>query len=552
MATKGIKRIHFNNVGREGINNSLGLSNLETVNIAHPQGLASTQETQTNPQGLGSIIGGNHTYNISSTTKLNTSYILTTDPTNKEIFQNIYPDVFFTASVDPDRNHIPTLWIADSEATRYTTSSVQAYQWAFQPRNRNTGNTDGIYFKNHVSGNEAGWWEDQSSIDIPPYFELKELPNTTFKVTLDLWFKGKNADNSPLTESIYAGVFSKNTGRELSTIEQNDFNDKIYPLGQGYLPVQTVLVSASENVYQNHTFEFMVTQSYSRLSDKPIGPEYAPTYNFFRGSPRTETENVKWYININGGWDWYDTSDLEYTHSSSKELIAENPYRSTIKIEPVSIIRNDITYGYPGANYALINNTGSVIQPPTTLYQNIDIGNPAGTDASLNYNAGDVVNLNSLGIGKVLVLYDNLGPLNYGILPTDNAKVAGNIQFGRLSVVEPRSDYDAGSLWDQGYESWRYQSLITTSSIVPIDNTVDVFSVSDDNAVINNGSNGRLSSIYYDIDYSNGIEEPVNIVQIKQQSAVYAAVPDSNYSSRGWSSIRYKGSRISSPGVNKT
>ena len=183
-----------------------------------------------------------------------------------------------------------------------------------------------------------------------------------------------------------------------STLEQfiPDGSQFTYPLSTGYLPVQKVLVSASTSVYQHHTFEFMVTQSYSRIYDRPIGPNYTQTYYRFRGLDQENSQLPTWYVNVNGDWDWNSE------HSSSKELIAENPYRSTIKIEPVTLTAGDPSYGrasnYPGMlSFQL---TGSMVQPPTTRYQNLtDKGNWVPSNL---YNAGDTV----YASGDVLVLWE--------------------------------------------------------------------------------------------------------------------------------------------------
>ena len=65
----------------------------------------------------------------------------------------------------------------------------------------------------------------------------------------------------------------------------------------------------------------------------------------------------------------------------------------------------------------------------------------------------------------------------------------------------------------------------------------------------NNVTNSRLSSIYQDIDYSNGII-PINQSLIETNSALKAPIQDSNYYNRGWINGRYKGSKISSTDFN--
>ena len=73
-----------------------------------------------------------------------------------------------------------------------------------------------------------------------------------------------------------------------------------------------------------------------------------------------------------------------------------------------------------------------------------------------------------------------------------------------------------------------------------------------DEPLQNNALTPIQSNIYQDIDYSTSAIKPVNFGQLINNTAVKAAVQDSNYSQKGWSNSRYNGSRISSPDFNIT
>jgi len=73
---------------------------------------------------------------------------------------------------------------------------------------------------------------------------------------------------------------------------------------------------------------------------------------------------------------------------------------------------------------------------------------------------------------------------------------------------------------------------------------------SDENALLNNINNDRLSTIYQDIDYSAGVTEPVNFDLLISGSAVKAAVQDSNYTTQRHIIPRYNGSRSTSQKLN--
>ncbi len=70
----------------------------------------------------------------------------------------------------------------------------------------------------------------------------------------------------------------------------------------------------------------------------------------------------------------------------------------------------------------------------------------------------------------------------------------------------------------------------------------DINDFSDYNSLLNNVYSNRVSNVYYDVDYSTNLLNPVNFTNIISQSALYAQVQDSNYRSGSvWSKGRYEG-----------
>ena len=70
----------------------------------------------------------------------------------------------------------------------------------------------------------------------------------------------------------------------------------------------------------------------------------------------------------------------------------------------------------------------------------------------------------------------------------------------------------------------------------------DISKFPDYNALLNNVYSNRVSSKYYDVDYSTNLLTPVNLSGIISQSALYAQVQDSNYSKDTvWVNSRYDG-----------
>lgn len=69
--------------------------------------------------------------------------------------------------------------------------------------------------------------------------------------------------------------------------------------------------------------------------------------------------------------------------------------------------------------------------------------------------------------------------------------------------------------------------------------------------LFNNVIGNRLSSLYYDIDYNTGVLIPTNMVPIENQTAIFASIPDSNYTSLRSILPRYNGSKLTSFDINK-
>jgi hypothetical protein len=92
----------------------------------------------------------------------------------------------------------------------------------------------------------------------------------------------------------------------------------------------------------------------------------------------------------------------------------------------------------------------------------------------------------------------------------------------------------------QEYDSVIFEPYITTPN----------YYNSDDNPIINNVENERLSTIYQDVDYSTGITIPTNFKLLISGSAIKAPVQDSNYSSKRIINPRYDGSKSTSQYLN--
>jgi len=529
----GIKIIKVHSIGENGINNSFGLKSLTELSIGHPLGIDPYYEYQNSPSDA-NVKGGTITYKIIGNSFKSYGHEFSIEETPNNLFQNYYDDLFITASIaSGDSQKINTLYTARRGETRFTTNSVTDVHNSFA---LGYGQQASQRFSSHVSGNESGWYFSSQG-----RFDIKKIPNVFFKYTLDLWFTGRNEPDNPITESIYTsiGTTSANYNYYQRLGSGNSFN--IFR-GLGGLPIQKCIVSASNTQYQNVQLEFIVTQSYSRIYDAPTGPSYGNRLYYSKSSVNSKNSNAPtladypyWWVFINGSWDFGD----EY---SSKILNNTNPYRSTIKIEPITIIdpRNSVYTQDPPTIGAQEQLSGSFVQPPSSRFQTPNFrGN---YNSTIQYRGGDVYQLST---NKLIVLYDNLGYLPSASPPSN---LYEQVVTGKVSTFEHTG---SAGVWDFGYLGWRYESLRQTSSIVPINNNKDNFNVSDYNPLINSVDGLRPSSVYYDLDYSKGTIEPLNRNQIINESATKAVVVDSNYSSNSWINSRYKGSRVTSPNVNQ-
>jgi hypothetical protein len=96
-----------------------------------------------------------------------------------------------------------------------------------------------------------------------------------------------------------------------------------------------------------------------------------------------------------------------------------------------------------------------------------------------------------------------------------------------------------------------YPELYPSSSVYldPFINDISNFYNSDDNALLNSVNDQRESTFALDVDYSDGIT-PINFALLITGSATPATVPDSNYTSKKSTILKYEGSKSTSQLLN--
>ena len=520
MATKGIKRIRINNIGREGIDNIKGLRQIEEININHPKGINPEFEESLDTT---KVLGGNSTYPIKSTKQLNNEFLLGTSNVDVNLLQNIYLDTYVSASVQNIGNSIRTFAITSplSFGGVEGYENIQDLQYAFQGPGSSLQS-----FDRDIDGNVEGWWASN-------LFKIKQLPNTVFKISGEFEFEGTQKE-----VEIYATIADRGLwgGTTFNYKNPTIFPDK---RALGYLPLQKFTVTNTGGNPEVVPFEFMVTQSYSRILNAPLGPSYTKTVYFEDGNSEVVSSDYQ-------EWGLLMGTKEHLINGFSSKTLGNNSF---IKIEPITIVNADLPYGQPKpSGGGLQDLIGDLVQPPSSKFTEFDSTiTPSELDVNRIYSGGEAFYYDDY---RYINLWDNQ---EFGST-TPPSNITEQVITGRLSTYAATGSTNAWSQLDingNPLVGWRYNSLRSTSSLVPINNSNDNYSISDFNPLIDNAINIRPSNIYYDLNYNRGINEPLNKSQIINQTAIKATVVDSNYSSKGWSNLRYNGSRVSSNNINQ-
>ena len=115
------------------------------------------------------------------------------------------------------------------------------------------------------------------------------------------------------------------------------------------------------------------------------------------------------------------------------------------------------------------------------------------------------------------------------------------------------ASFNSGSSWTILVDNLAAQSTYYLDPTVYTQQNFpgDINDFSDYNTLLNNVYSNRVSNIYYDVDYSQNALNPVNFTTLISQSALYAQVQDSNYSSgSAWAKGRYNGTKLTSATYN--
>ena len=350
MATSGIKKIKISSIDKEGNQNKLKLLNLENLIINHPKGI-----NDINNIGISgsNIIGGPTSYIINNIRQNEFDYLYTTTPNSivNSITQNRIPNINIYATSSGGEN-IKVFSNRINSSSKHFFSNE--YQWAIP-----SGGF--LRFTTSSSGNVDGWWDGDK-------FSLKEIPNTQYKFNIRGDLIRVSGSGLSVTQSVYCIIYDAGVVNSLSG---TTFSQDL--AGLGYIK-SPILISASYNSSQSVEWDIIVTQSYSRVLNKPLGPTYGNTYyNLGNNIPFT-TSSPEWRVAVLS-----NKASINNSSISDLQISNTNPLKLTIELYPNNNIASSV-YNNP----VTINYTGSI---PSFYTKSLNTGaNTSGSGWSIVFN----------------------------------------------------------------------------------------------------------------------------------------------------------------------
>jgi hypothetical protein len=301
----------------------------------------------------------------------------------------------------------------------------------------------------------------------------------------------------------YENTIDKSSSSSFVKIHKldNDGTDNSLPLGQ----VTDLVIQYTSNVWDNISIinitEYPTYYLYQTLPSNPTD-NYILDYNF---SGSITTNQI---LNAGSGQTLKYTSSIDIQNIYN-QTTGQFTYNNTPNI-PISFTASFSAFTPSGTAQLNLDFTGTTISSITFT---------ATTTPTIFTYTGSIYPLQSTPIYLFLynIVSSSVTMNNFQIVFTQN--IAPNAAENDPIIFEP---------------------YITTPN----------YYNSDNNSLINNINNDRLSTIYEDVDYSTGITTPQNFPLIISGSALKAAVQDSNYTSKRVILPRYDGSKSTSQHLN--
>jgi hypothetical protein len=293
-----------------------------------------------------------------------------------------------------------------------------------------------------------------------------------------------------------------NNGKNNSTVLENVTKILIYnSIYNSYTPYDVEILNEQQDYYLYSTsFTYIPSQYPNQVLNYSVSSSITSSYGLYPG-----------FEVIVNSWDTEIGNSLNYFNTSSGKFIFGDTPNTQLSIT------------------ASVTTNGSV--PSTGQLKFVQLRNGVETTLSAqNYNANSI---------ETTIISSSFYPIQndqYYVKAT-----RGNYFLGILTVVNANlSLTQSRALSSSAYESTIFEPYITTAN----------FYNSDENALLNNVSDIRLSTVYQDIDYSTDLLTPINFDLLIDNEASKAAVQDSNYTTRRHIIPRYLGSKSTSQRLN--
>ena len=231
---------------------------------------------------------------------------------------------------------------------------------------------------------------------------------------------------------------------------------------------------------------------------------------------------------------------LDYSFISSKSNTpGTTPSGAEIVTNYTTIVGNTLSYFSTSSGFYVFGNTSNAV-----IKAEVEISNVADPN-TIHY----LIKVKGFIVGpipvSILYLY-SLGSVTgngtISVVLTGSNSLLENTSLSIFAYNNAVSaDADVTMSMIQTTTPFNGSSSLTIFNPEFID-----FEYNDYNALYGNAEIPQISTVFMDVDYSEGLTAPVNFDLIISGTADKAYVQDSNYASSAWSNLRYKGVKYNS------
>jgi hypothetical protein len=247
--------------------------------------------------------------------------------------------------------------------------------------------------------------------------------------------------------------------------------------------------------------------------------------------------------------------DLQNLSVSSNTAISSSGLNNNAITIPFNIQNTVINYYNTNTSYYTPQYP---VQADFNIYYTASIQGTGVSQADLAIQIlRDGTSIEQVGLARISTAFNTQfsGSLivpNQYLTPGSNYSIAlAEVGAGVFSTIT--ASFNSATTWTVSVDNLAAQSTYYLDPTVYTQQNFpgDINDFSDYNSLLNNVYSNRVSSKYYDVDYSQNALNPINFTSIISQSAIYAQVQDTNYvSASAWTKARYEGTKLTSATYN--